>query len=142
MKFRGLLLFITGGMVGGLAIFLIESYLTYWREPKANYIPTENPRLLHIRSELEKLKKELRVKGLYNCCIKNDCNWCAIYMGYCPCAELVIEEGRERSCPECAAAWNRKRGKIPGVDPDAIEITTFGIYGFEEVENMHPHPHH
>ncbi|MEI6857603.1 hypothetical protein [Psychrilyobacter sp.] len=53
-------------------------------------------------------------------------------MGYCICADLLVIEGREQSCPECAAAWNKKRGKIPGVDPDAVEIITFGVYGFED----------
>lgn len=74
----------------------------------------------------------MREKGKYRCCIQNDCAWCAIYMGYCICADLLVIEGREQSCPECAAAWNKKRGKIPGVDPDAVEIITFGVYGFED----------
>ena len=48
------------------------------------------------------------------------------------CADLVSEKGNEKSCPECAAAWDRKQGKILGVDPDAIQVTSFGVYGFEK----------
>lgn len=106
--------------------------LTNFGEPSAKYLETDSPKLMHIREELKDLKKELVKKGLYTCCIKNDCNWCAIHMGHCPCAKLVIRKGNEKSCPECAAAWNRKQGKFPSVHPDAIEVTTFGIYGFEE----------
>ena len=115
-------------------------YFRYWREPEAIYLDTDNPKLIQIRKELKELKDGLREKGLYNCCIKNDCNWCAIYMGHCPCAQLVSEEGNEKSCPECTAAWNKKQGKFPGIDPDAIGITTFGIYGFKE-ENQHHGDH-
>ena len=103
-----------------------------WQEPKASYVPTDDPKLQSVREDLAVLKSELREKGLYSCCIRNDCNWCAIYMGHCPCAELVSEKGNEKSCPECAAAWNKKQGRIPGVDPEAIQVTTFGVYGFEK----------
>lgn len=58
-------------------------------------------------------------------------------MGHCICADLVAVEGKEQSCPECAAAWNRKRGKIPGVD--AVEVITFGVYRYEN-EGKHYHP--
>jgi hypothetical protein len=114
-------------------------------EPKATYIETDSSKLIQIRQDLDDLKADLRKKGIYNCCIRDDCNWCAIYMGHCPCAELISEKGAEKSCPECAAAWNRKQGKIPGVDPDAIEVTTFDIYGFEENGHHQPgekHHHH
>lgn len=49
-----------------------------------------------------------------------------------------MENGNEKSCPECAAAWNRKLGRFPGIDPNAIEVTTFGIYGFEEKSHHKP----
>lgn len=107
-------------------------YIKFWQEPKVSYSETDNPKLIRIREELSELKKELKRKGVYNCCIRNDCNWCAIYMGHCPCADLVFEEGNEESCPECAAAWNRKQGRFPSIDPNAIKVTTFGIYGFEK----------
>ncbi len=107
-------------------------YFKHWREPEATYVETDDPKLIRIRADLEELKADLRDKGMYVCCIRNDCNWCAVQMGHCPCAELVMEKGNEKSCPECAAAWNRKRGKIPGVDPDAIKVTTFGVYGYEK----------
>lgn len=112
-------------------------YFKYWKEPRAAYLQTDNPRLIKIRKDLNVLKNELQEKGLYNCCIDNDCNWCAVYMGHCPCAELISKKGTEESCPECAAAWNEKQGKIPGVDPDAIGVTTFGIYGHEEQAQHH-----
>ncbi len=107
-------------------------YVTQWREPTAVYQETTDPELIKIRQNLEAYKAKLREEGKYFCCIKNDCNWCAVYMGHCPCGDLVMEKGVEKSCPDCAAAWNKKQGKIPGVDPNAIQVTTFGIYGFEE----------
>ncbi len=110
----------------------------YWFEPKAKYVKTDNPKLLKIRKDLTGLKAELKEEGVYNCCIKNECNWCALYMGHCPCGELMSKEGQEKSCPECAAAWNRKLGKTPGVDPDAIGVTTFGIYGYEKDGHHYP----
>lgn len=108
------------------------AYFILWNEPASTYSKTNNPQLIAIREQLDNLKEELKSKGRYNCCIKNDCNWCALYMGHCPCGQLVSEKGNEKSCPECAAAWNRKQGKVPGVDADAIDVTTFGVYGFEK----------
>lgn len=122
----------------GTIIVIVFLYYRYWQEPEAEYVETENIKLVQIREDLVELKSELKQKGLYSCCIKNDCNWCAIYMGHCPCAKLVSKKGNEKSCPECAAAWNRKQGKILGVDPDAIQITTFGVYGFEKGGYHHP----
>lgn len=117
-------------------------YFKYWHEPKAVYFETNNPKLAKIRSDLNEFKAALRKKGQYSCCIRGDCNWCAIYMGHCPCMGLVMEEGKEKSCPECAAAWDRKRGKIPGVDPGAIEVTTFGVYGYEKDGHHNDRPAH
>ena len=119
-------------MVGVAIGFTVTMYFNFWKEPKAMFVKTDNPKLTKIRQDLQGLKAELRQRGVYNCCIRNDCDWCALHMGHCPCAEMIQKKGKEKSCPECAAAWNRKRGKIPGVDPDAVEVTTFGIYGFKE----------
>ncbi len=117
---------------------LVSIYFKYWHEPKAIYVETDNPKLIQIRKDLNELKSDLKKNGLYACCIRNDCNWCALYMGHCPCAELVFEKGNEKSCPECAAAWNRKQGRFPSVEPDAIKVTTFGIYGYEKGGHHHP----
>ena len=123
-------------------ILIITGYFLYttefW-EPKGYYEETNEPSIEQLRNKLEIAKKELREEGKYNCCIQNDCSWCAIYLGYCICADLIVTEGREQSCPECAAAWNRKMGKTPGVDPDAIEVITFGVYGFENESEPYPH---
>lgn len=122
------------GIIFSVLLILVVAYFVWqhYKEPTAKYLKTTNPKLQQIRQDLQKLKAELAEKGEYNCCIKNLCNWCAIYMGHCPCGEIVTVKGNEKSCPECAAAWNRKRGNIPGVDPNAIEVTTFGVYGFEK----------
>ncbi len=121
-----------------IVIALAFLYSKYWREPAAKYVKTDNPKLIQIRQDLKELKLELKKNGLYSCCIQNECNWCALHMEHCPCAKLVSAKGNEKSCPECAAAWNKKQGRIPGVDPDAIEVTTFGIYGFEEGGHHQP----
>lgn len=114
-------------------------YTTEFWEPKSSYTGGEVASVAELQEKVEAVKEELREKGEYRCCIQNDCAWCAIYMGHCVCADLVAAEGREQSCPECAAAWDRKRGRIPGVDPDAVEVITFGVYGFEN-EGKHYHP--
>ncbi len=119
-------------------ITLAFLYFKYWQEPEAKYVKTDNPKLIQIRQDLNELKSELKKNGLYYCCIQNECDWCALHMEHCPCAKMVSEKGNEKSCPECAAAWNKKQGRIPGVDPDAIEVTTFGIYGFEEDGHHNP----
>ena len=121
-----------------IIVVLISLYFKYWYEPRATYFETDDAKLIKIRADLKQFKAELRKKGKYSCCIRGDCDWCAISMGHCICADLVMEEGKEKSCPECAAAWDRKRGKIPGVDPDAIEVTTFGVYGYEKDGHHHP----
>ncbi len=115
----------------------ISYYLTGSNEPSAVYSETSNVKLTGIRKDLKVLKQELRDAGEYKCCIKGDCNWCALQMEHCPCDELVQKKGAEESCPECAAAWNNKQGKIPGVDPDAIRVTTFGVYGNEPGGHHH-----
>lgn len=134
-------LFISFIILITVGIVLVFLYFKYWQEPEVKYIETENPKLIQVRKDLKKLKSDLKKKGLYACCIRNDCNWCAIYMGHCPCADLVSKKGDEKSCPECAAAWNRKQGRFPSVDPDAIKVTTFGIYGFEEEGRHHEEEH-
>jgi len=113
-------------------------YFSEGNEPEAFYSVTTNTKLEMIRNDLAELKADLKKKGKYNCCIKNDCSWCAIYMGHCPCEDLVSRKGSEKSCPECAAAWNKKQGKIPGIDPDAIQVTTFGVFGLEKEGHHHP----
>lgn len=131
------------GVIIGMAIgWASTMYFNFWKEPKITRLNTDNPELARIRVELDSLKGDLRERGIYNCCIQNDCDWCALQMGHCPCAELISKEGNEKSCPECAAAWNRKRGKIPGVDPDAVQVTTFGIYGFEKDGHHHGNAKH
>lgn len=122
-------IFLVIAILAGVGSFL---YFKYLGEPEGTYFETGDAKLIQIRKDLKEYKKYLRKQGKYNCCIKGDCDWCAIYMGHCPCAELIFGEDGEKSCPECAAAWNRKQGKFPGVDPDAIKVTTFGVYGFEE----------
>ncbi len=114
-------------------------YTTEFWEPKSSHTGGEVASVAELQEKVEAVKEELKEKGEYRCCIQNDCAWCAIYMGHCVCGDLVEVEGREQSCPECAAAWDRKRGKIPGVDPDAVEVITFGVYGFEN-EGKHYHP--
>lgn len=138
MKKKGAVLSVIFLVIGiGIGIVGVK-YITEWNEPEASYVEASVPKLNRIRGDIAKLKSELKEKGQYRCCIKNDCNWCALYMGHCPCEDLVKKEGNEKSCPECAAAWNRKQGKIPGVDPDAIEAITFGIYGYEKGGHHHP----
>jgi len=119
-------------LIGVSLGFIATMYFNFWKEPAATRAPTDNPKLISIRKDLDELKDELRKEGNYNCCINHDCDWCALYMGHCPCAQMIQKEGQEMSCPECAAAWNKKQGKIPGVDPDAVGVTTFGVYGYEE----------
>lgn len=143
-KIIGMAILILFGGLGGAGI---SYYFTELNEPAATYTQTDNSKLTELRKDLKVLKEELRNEGKYACCIRGDCNWCAVQMGHCPCEELVQKEGEEKSCPECAAAWNEKQGTVPGVDADAIRVTTFGIYGedgghhHDEAKNESPSAH-
>ena len=79
------------------------------------------------------MKSKLAREGKYNCCLRRKCDWCLLRMGHCSCDEKMAKRGGQaKACPECAAEWNAKRGKVIGKDPDAVQITTFGLYGFEK----------
>ena len=91
----------TGNVIRIVALTLIAGatgagisyYVTESNEPSAIYTETGNVKLIDIRRDLKVLKQELRDAGKYKCCIKGDCNWCAIQMEHCPCDELVQKKG-------------------------------------------------
>lgn len=121
-----------------LAIFFNLHIYANDKEPYGNYVKTQEQKLMEIREDLDAHINALKAEGKYRCCIASECKWCAIYMGHCNCEDVIIKEGIEYSCPECAAAWNKKNNLKPG-DEKYINITDFGIYSDKPGAGKHSH---
>ncbi len=60
-------------------------------------------------------------KGMYNCCLKHPCDWCALKMGSCPCGKSAAMS--MPVCNECKGGWAAGDGALPGLT--AAQIKTF-----------------
>ncbi len=58
-------------------------------------------------------------KGMYNCCLKHPCDWCALKMGACPCGKSAAMS--MPVCNECKGGWAAGDGAIPGLTADQIK---------------------
>lgn len=58
-------------------------------------------------------------KGMYNCCLKHPCDWCALKMGACPCGKNAATS--MPVCNECKGGWAAGDGAIPGKTADDIK---------------------
>ncbi len=58
-------------------------------------------------------------KGMYNCCLKHPCDWCALKMGTCPCGKSAAMN--MPVCNECKGGWAAGDGAIPGLTADQIK---------------------
>jgi len=50
-----------------------------------------------------KAKATATKKGMYNCCLKHPCDWCALKMGVCPCGKSAAMS--MPVCDECKGGW-------------------------------------
>jgi len=58
-------------------------------------------------------------KGMYDCCLKHPCDWCALKMGACPCGKSAAMS--MPVCNECKGGWAAGDGAIPDLTTDQIK---------------------
>ena len=57
--------------------------------------------------------------GMYNCCLKHPCDWCALKMGSCPCGKMAAMD--KPVCNECKGGWAAGDGAVAGKTADDIK---------------------
>jgi hypothetical protein len=77
--------------------------------------------IFKARAMLDDAKKSLAQDGLYNCCIKDPCDRCALDHQSCPCAE-EIKAGKS-VCSDCYAGWQRGDGTVPGIKASRVKAS-------------------
>ena len=82
----------------------------------------QGEKLVVIRKDLAKAKRELTGDGKYNCCIRPTCDFCALAVDKCPCA-LNLAKGMP-VCGTCAGGWAAGYGVVPDVDAADVEAIT------------------
>jgi hypothetical protein len=75
--------------------------------------------LKRAAATVQKVKAEALKKGMYNCCLKHPCDWCALKMGACPCGKNAAMG--KPVCNECKGGWEAGDGAIPGLTADQIK---------------------
>jgi len=79
-------------------------------------------------------KQKAMKDGMYNCCLKHTCDWCALKMGACPCGKNV---GMDKPvCNECKGGWAAGDGRIEG--KTAEDIKTFPRMDMKMGSKMSP----
>ena len=66
-------------------------------------------------------------KGMYGCCLKHSCDFCALKMGSCPCGKMAAMD--KPVCNECKGGWEAGDGAIPG--KTAADIKTMPRMGMD-----------
>ncbi len=79
-----------------------------------------NPEVGRALATLVKAKKDLGAAGSYHCCIKPECNFCALAADKCPCADNV--KTPMGVCGECFLGWKAGAGHVEGVDPNNVKL--------------------
>ena len=64
-------------------------------------------------------KQKAMKGGMYNCCLKHPCDWCALKMGSCPCGKMAATD--KPVCNECKGGWAAGDGRIAGKTADDIK---------------------
>ncbi|MBI1756441.1 MAG: hypothetical protein HYR64_04960 [Fimbriimonas ginsengisoli] len=64
-------------------------------------------------------------KGMYGCCLKHSCDFCAMHMGNCECGEMATMD--QPVCNECKGGWAAGDGRIAGKSADAIKTMPRGM---------------
>jgi len=71
-----------------------------------------------VVAELRAVVDALSAEGVYRCCIRVACSWCATHTGGCACHDGLLRG--EPVCEECALMWDKGQGSVPGVDPCSV----------------------
>jgi hypothetical protein len=67
-------------------------------------------------------KRSLMKERKYNCCIKDDCDRCALDHQNCDCAADV--KAGKSVCSDCYAGWQRGDGVVPDVKASQVKMGT------------------
>ena len=83
----------------------------------------KSPEMNKIRHDLKKTKTKLSKAGHYDCCNQPSCDFCAISMNSCECANHV-RTGKGGVCGECKGGWMTGHGAISGKTADDIKMVS------------------
>lgn len=70
-------------------------------------------------ADVQKQKAAAAKKGMYGCCLKHPCDFCALKMGSCPCGKMASMD--KPVCNECKGGWAAGDGAIPDKTADQIK---------------------
>ncbi len=106
LAFAGLLLCLSGAVAGGA------------KEDKASAAALAKG--VTARKAFLDQEGALMEDGVYDCCMKPGCAFCATAADGCPCAKNLAKGGAV--CPECWGGWRAGRGALPGVKADKVQV--------------------
>lgn len=68
---------------------------------------------------LDQAKERLKQEGLYGCCIKEACDYCALHESSCDCYEdLKVDR---TVCIECYSGWQKGEGAVDTVRKEEVK---------------------
>jgi hypothetical protein len=102
----GLLLVLSGAVAGGA------------KEDKASAAALDKG--VKARKAFLDQEGALMEDGVYDCCMKPGCAFCAAAADGCPCAKNLAKGGPV--CAECWGGWQAGRGALPGVKADKVQV--------------------
>ncbi|MBI1807379.1 MAG: hypothetical protein HYR76_10050 [Ignavibacteria bacterium] len=70
------------------------------------------------KEKLTEAKKKLAQEDKYDCCIEDDCDYCALHEGSCSCAS-DLKKG-DHVCLECYAGWQQGKGDVPNIKKENV----------------------
>lgn len=106
IAFAGLVMGLTGVEAGGK------------KEPKASKVALTKGVI--ARKVLNDQQTALMEDGVYSCCMKPGCTFCAVAADGCSCAKSLTKGGPV--CPECCGGWRAGHGALPGVKADKVQM--------------------
>lgn len=74
--------------------------------------------LAESKDKLKEAKRTLAQEGKYECCMEDECDYCALHEGSCSCAP-DLKKG-EHVCVECYVGWQQGKGDVPNIKKDNV----------------------
>ena len=90
-----------------------QETITQKEEPK-----TGEMLLAESKEKLKEAKRSLAQEGKYDCCIEDECDYCALHEGSCSCAS-DLKKG-EHVCLDCYAGWQQGKGDVPNIKKENV----------------------
>ncbi|SRR5712692_4180096 len=69
--------------------------------------------LAEAKEKLSEAKEKLKQEGKYSCCLREECSYCALHEGSCPCYNEL--KAGEHVCIECYAGWQQGIGDVENI---------------------------